>query len=451
MRASIDTLIGRILVVALLGAGAPAASATNLLVNGNFSAGNSGFGTGYVYSPGAGNGTVAGSYTVDVNTNPWHPAFTPFGDHTSGAGQMMVVNGATVSQIVWSQTVAVSSGTDYSICFWAATAFPSSPGYLRLRINGGQVGSTLVLPSQAGAWVQFSAVWNSGLNTMATIVIDDLNTVDSGNDFVLDDLNFSAGAASCPSFLTIVDSIPGAFIDISASGTVLNLNDDDEAIINTTVGNAVFPAGTVAVANNGGLAFPSVGGQDDLDPNNAPIPSNSAFNGRQSALAYWDDLKGDDLAAAGADAPRGGKNGSVRWQEISNVLIVQWTDRPVGGALRVNDTVRFQVQIFGGVSVGPGAQYAQFIYDDIDQAVPNGGASATIGHQGGASGFSDYQWSFNTAGAVSNGTALTVITPMATTNTNAVPAVSDVGQVVLVLLFLTAGVFVFRRGRKATA
>lgn len=160
------------------------------------------------------------------------------------------------------------------------------------------------------------------------------------------------------------------------------MNDDDEAVITTTIGNAAFPAGTVVVGNNGGLAFPSVAGENDLDPTNATIPSLSAFNGRQSALGYWDDLKGDDFA--GAASPRGGKNGSVRWQQIGNVLIVQWSDRPVAGALRVNDTVTFQAKIFGGVGVAPGAQYGQFIYDDVNQATPNGGASATIAYQGGS-------------------------------------------------------------------
>jgi hypothetical protein len=249
--------------------------------------------------------------------------------------------------------------------------------------------------------------------------------------------------------IVIVDSIPGAFVDISATGTVLNLADDAEAVINTTIGNAVFPAGSVVVGNNGGLGFPSVAGQDDLAPLNAAIPSNTAFSGRQTAMPYWDDLKGDDFFAAG-EAPRGGKNGSVQWKEISNVLIVQWTNRPVVGTQRVNGTVRFQAQIFGGVAIAPGAIYAQYLYDDINQATPNGGASATIGFQGGYSGFSDFQWSFNTAGAVSNGNVLTATSP-ATPPSNAFPAVSDVGQVVLVLLFLTAGAVVFRRGRRAAS
>jgi hypothetical protein len=194
---------------------------------------------------------------------------------------------------------------------------------------------------------------------------------------------------------------PGSFVDISTGGTLLALNDDDEVVINTTVGNAAFPAGSVVVANNGGLGFPSVPGENDLDPANAPLPATGAFNGRQSAIAFWDDLKGDDYAL------RGGKNGGVYWKEVGSVLIVQWHDRPVVSGLRVGDTVRFQIQVYGGVAVAPGAQYAQFVYDDVNQPAPNGGAEATIGYQAGISGFANFQASHNTPAAVSNGSAQT--------------------------------------------
>ncbi|HKQ46774.1 MAG TPA: hypothetical protein VJZ71_01755 [Phycisphaerae bacterium] len=241
--------------------------------------------------------------------------------------------------------------------------------------------------------------------------------------------------------LTIVSNEPGTFIDISGTGNVLVLNDDQEAVINPGIGNAVFPVGSVVVANNGGLAFPSVGGQNDLTPTNHPIPSVNAFNGRQSLLAYWDDLEGDDFAAL----PRGGKNGSVYWEIINTViLVVQWEVRVIlgSGANRVNETVTFQIQIFGGATAAPGAIYAQLVYADVEQPTPNGGASATIGYQNGGAGFNNVQWSFNTAGAVNNGKVLTL------RQANSIPAVSDAGNVALILLFLAAGIFVFRRGRR---
>ena len=77
--------------------------------------------------------------------------------------------------------------------------------------------------------------------------------------------------------LHIVDNLPGFFEDISAS-TPFSLGNDEEVEVGTTIGNVVFPAGTVVVADNGGVAFqnpPST----DLAPVNEPIPSASAFSG----------------------------------------------------------------------------------------------------------------------------------------------------------------------------
>jgi hypothetical protein len=55
----------------------------------------------------------------------------------------------------------------------------------------------------------------------------------------------TAGGASAQ--LNIVTNLPGTFTDISGTGTPLSLADDASAAINTTVGNALLPAGSVAV------------------------------------------------------------------------------------------------------------------------------------------------------------------------------------------------------------
>lgn len=243
--------------------------------------------------------------------------------------------------------------------------------------------------------------------------------------------------------ISIVNNQPGAFDDISVTGTALNLNDDDETVITLPVGNALFPAGTLVVANNGGIALTTRPGKNDLSPENAAIPSISAFTGRQSLLAYWDDLKGDDFVAA-AEGQSRGKPGNVYYKVTGSTTTVQWSGRSVTDsavAALESGTVTFQIKIFGGVVPVPGAIYAQMIYDDVQQSIPAGGVSATIGFQKGEANSNDYQWSFNAAGAVSDGTVLSVM------HTTVIPAVSDAGNVALILLILTAGVFVFRRGR----
>ena len=197
--------------------------------------------------------------------------------------------------------------------------------------------------------------------------------------------------AVSPGQLMIVDTLPGEFIDISDTGQSLNLSGNLSAEFITDIGNEVLPAGRIVVGNNGGIAFDPL--DDYLSPFNEEIPSDMAFGGWQGLLPYWDNI-GNDI-------------GDVVYGVVDDVLIIQWHDKPLAD---VDGTVRFQVKIFDEVK-GPVPIYAQFIYADVEQPGPNGGASATIGYQNGPAAFNDVQWSFNTAGAVSNGTVLSLTTP----------------------------------------
>jgi hypothetical protein len=190
--------------------------------------------------------------------------------------------------------------------------------------------------------------------------------------------------------VTIVDNIPGVFMDISGTGTALSLLDDEEVDITTTVGNSLFSAGTVRVGSNGGVRFGGTG--QSLSFSNGSIPSLVAFGGDQTLLPFWDDIN-----------TASGTNGEIYWQEIGTTLIVQWDNVDFfGGEI---DQATFQLQVFGLEDPA----LAQFLYTDIEGARANGGGSATIGYQDGAVGPNDFQWSFNTAGAVSDGTVLSLI------------------------------------------
>src|SRR5262245_35251540 len=87
----------------------------NLVLNGSFDAGNSGFTTQYNYSP----GDIGPARSFDVVDDPAHArpnAFDPvsYQDHTTGTGLMLAANGAvTADVVVWSETVAVTPNTDY--------------------------------------------------------------------------------------------------------------------------------------------------------------------------------------------------------------------------------------------------------------------------------------------------------------------------------------------------
>lgn len=166
---------------------------TNLIVNGDFSGGNSGFTTQYTYMPDLPGSTTElwneGTYSVGPNPNNVHTNFDPCTDH-SGGGNMMIVNGAASLAQVWCQTVTVMPNTTYIFQAFAASVENSSPAILQFSINGGLIGSTVSLSTNTCIWEEFYETWDSGSNTSVQICITNQNTEPSGNDFALDDIFF---------------------------------------------------------------------------------------------------------------------------------------------------------------------------------------------------------------------------------------------------------------------
>ena len=165
-------------------------SGNNLVVNGDFESGNTGFTSDYVHNPVS---LVAeGVYAVTPNPNNQHPGFQPCGDHTSGSGQMMAVNGAgTPGQNVWCQTITVLPNTSYVFSAWVATLVAASPAILQFYANGSPIGGAFNAPNNTCDWIQFYNIWDSGGSSSVTICIVNQNTVLGGNDFALDDIFLS--------------------------------------------------------------------------------------------------------------------------------------------------------------------------------------------------------------------------------------------------------------------
>lgn len=179
---------------------APAA-AQNLIVNGDFESGNSGFTTGYAF------GDVSGPGTYNIATNPStvsgaYGDWCNCGDHTSGAGMMLIANGATkVALPVWEQAVHVKPNTDYTFSYWGAEVDhdSSSLPHLAVKINGRVIGSSFFprnSPDNGGQWQNYTFTWNSGSSHIANIALIDLNTDATWNDFALDDISFTPVSAS---------------------------------------------------------------------------------------------------------------------------------------------------------------------------------------------------------------------------------------------------------------
>ena len=161
----------------------------NLITNPNFSQGNTGFTTDYSF---ANPNVTEGQYWIGTSSNSWNGAMSNCTDHTTGSGNMLMINGSPLSGTkVWSQTVPVASNTNYSFAFWLQTLHSTNPAQLKISINNIVLGDNILAGATPCQWKRFESVWNSGNQTTAVLTIINNNTAAGGNDFALDDLLFS--------------------------------------------------------------------------------------------------------------------------------------------------------------------------------------------------------------------------------------------------------------------
>ena len=163
------------------------------IINGDFEAANTGFTSEYSFAT---TNTTEGEYTVRPDPQNWNPSFSAIPDHTSGTGNMLVVNGAPTSdKVVWEQTITVDAGTDYAFSAWVSTAVAGGPADLIMVVNGVTLGSSFLAPADPGSWDNMVRSWNSGSDTTATLQLFDINVSVFPNDFYIDDISFNKVSA----------------------------------------------------------------------------------------------------------------------------------------------------------------------------------------------------------------------------------------------------------------
>jgi hypothetical protein len=162
----------------------------NLIVNGDFEAGNTGFITDYNYN--ATSVVAAGSYAINTNTANVHPLGWIYGDHTSGFGNMMIINGSTIPNIfVWEESIPVSQNTNYQFSLWLNSWSGSYFANIEFFINDISIGTCIPSYQQPPKWNNYSQIWSSGLVNTATIKLYDRELSAGGNDFEIDDISFT--------------------------------------------------------------------------------------------------------------------------------------------------------------------------------------------------------------------------------------------------------------------
>jgi hypothetical protein len=198
-------------------------------------------------------------------------------------------------------------------------------------------------------------------------------------------VNTATWTAFNPAGYTYDDTAAYNFIDISGTGTPLNLTDDGEANVTMPFQFTFYgvTSDLVRIGNNGGMLFATTTG--DVGFTNAALP-NAAHP--LAIFPFWDDL----------DEETGNVYYETQGSAPNRMFIVQWDDRPhfpgpgPGG-------VTFQVIMYEG-SNEILFQYADVVFGD---AAWDYGASATVGLN--EDGSSANQYSFNTP-SLSDGLAI---------------------------------------------
>jgi hypothetical protein len=196
-------------IISALGAILPITGSANLVINGDFQAGNTGFTSGYKYvAPGAhapsGNANTLwdeGTYSVGTDPHSFHSSWASFGDNTTGTGKMLIVNGAGSAVTVWQGTLSSTliAGATYQFSAWVANLYPPAqtplaPAQLSFSVGNAQIGAVYTAPD-VGIWHQFTTTFVAGSEPIAVL---DLNTVPNGNDFALDDISLDVVAVPEP-------------------------------------------------------------------------------------------------------------------------------------------------------------------------------------------------------------------------------------------------------------
>lgn len=158
-------------------------STVNLIINGDFESGNTGFSTGYTYTT---INTTEGEYFIATNPATWNGGFSSCGDHTTGSGNMLLLNGhPNAGTNCWCQTVTTVVGRMYQFEFWSMSVYPTNIAQLNVKLNGNQIGAT-----QAGQlcdWQRFIVSFTA-TSTSTTLCISETSGIRAGNDFALDDI-----------------------------------------------------------------------------------------------------------------------------------------------------------------------------------------------------------------------------------------------------------------------
>lgn len=295
-------------------------STDNLISNGDFSQGSVGFTSDYTNRTGDGVGSLIeeNQYAIDNNPRDTHRGFASCSDHTSGNGNMMIVNGSGSANNIWCQQINVVPGTDYIFTAWAASVTTENPARLQFSINGNLLGAPFQAAASTCTWNRFFATWNSGAETTAQICIANVNLTPRGNDFAIDDITFNEVCKFSDEVIIEVPQLNPDWLGASsycANDTAFDLN--TLLSVNATIGgtwlidginNNVFNPASLSLGMhnvvyqvNRGPCSESMSQSIEILPapnSGAPLPAPFFCEGDQEVVNLADLLNNEDLGGS---------------------------------------------------------------------------------------------------------------------------------------------------------
>lgn len=253
----------------------------NLIVNGDFEDGNNDFDTTYDIVPGPcspGFELCDGYYAIWDETGQGHPAFASCGDHTSGSGLMMAINGIVGIPELWCQEVCLDPDASYILSGWGTSVIADSPAQLSFTVDGDFVGDEVDLGTNLCNWVEFTGEFDADGENSVEICIYNENPDMQGNDFAIDDIEMYQVCTAQESMIVTVSEMtltPVTSGDITCTNNMVDVSINvassqavSSAMWNTTNGTivtnvgfgiTVSSAGTynVTITDDAGCEFPS--------------------------------------------------------------------------------------------------------------------------------------------------------------------------------------------------
>ena len=200
-----------------------------LIVNGDFEMGNTGFGSSYTYvAPVASALNPEGLYTITPFASTVHTNFNSVADrNVIGANQMIINGNVTAGAVVWSQSVSVLQNSNYQFSYWLQTVVNGTdpaPSKLQLYVNGVMAGPIYTANPTSGVWTQYLYNTSSNSNTILNLELINQTIAAGGNDFALDSISFRQVLNSSSSQVVNVSPPVTASVDVTYSPTTVYVN-----------------------------------------------------------------------------------------------------------------------------------------------------------------------------------------------------------------------------------